>query len=372
VVKVFFDTRELYFLTQYAPVFRALRARGVECRFVAYDNRPEQLAAAKKAFADLALPVQWCGTKEDGLAFYRTEQPDWVLFGNGYAYVRELPRETRTAMLYHGIGTKSDVYSPTLMEMDVRFVEGPHYERRLRELFPEARLHAVGYAKVDPFSYPADERPRLDLAALGLDPRKKTLLYAPTHMPSSFPRMADDFPAHFADFNVIVKAHALSFFGGKKKSHRRLMELWSRAPNVHVVPYDRYDPLPYMAAADLLISDESSVLFEFAVLDRPIVWCDFLWVHWTRRGPLAYRLRRRMDASVDPYRDMAVHARRYRDLRRIVDEELAHPERFREARARAVAALVGPTDGRVSERIADVLLSPAEPLRRTSAAAATR
>ena len=371
-MKVFFDTRELYFLTQFLPVYRVLRARGVECRFAVYENRPTQLAAAQKAVARLALPAQWFATKEEGLAWYKAERPDWIVFGNGYGYLSELPPETRTAQLYHGIGTKTDVYSPTLVQMDVRFIEGPHYERRLRALFPEANLAAVGYAKVDPFACAPGERPRLDLAALGLDPAKKTLLYAPTHMPSSFPKMADSFPQDFADCNVLVKPHSLSFFGGKKKSHRRLMALWSRAPNVHVASYDEYDPLPYMTAADLLISDESAVLFEFAVLDRPIVWCDFLWVHWTRRGPLAYRLKRRLDSSIDPYRAMAPHAQRYRDLRALVEQELAEPGRFREARRRCVAELIGPTDGRTSERIADHLLGAAAAPRRKPAASLVR
>lgn len=360
-MRVFFDTRELYFLTQYVPVYRVLAARGVECRFALYENRPTQLAACRKAVERLGLPAEWFDTKEAGLAWYRRERPEWILFGNGYAHLAELPRETRTAQLYHGIGTKTDVYSPSLCAMDVRFVEGPYYERRLRALFPQASLLPVGYAKVDPFAYPEAERPRLDLAALGLDPARRTLLYAPTHMPSSFPKMADEFPQHFADFNLLVKPHSLSFFGGKKKSHRRLMELWARAPNVHVAPYDAYDPLPYMLAADLLISDESSVLFEYAVLDRPIVWCDFLWVHWTRRGPLAYRLKKRLDAGIDPYRAMAAHAPRYRDLRRVVEAELADPGRFRAARRQCVADLIGPTDGRASERIADNLQQAPRP-----------
>lgn len=365
-MKVFFDTRELYFLTQYLPVWRVLARRGIECVFVAYRNRPTQLAAMEKAFAERALPVRWFTTREEAVAFYRAEEPDWILFGNGYGHLAELAPRTRTAQLYHGIGTKTDVYAPTLMEMDVRFIEGPHYEQRLNELYPGGRLARVGYAKVDPFFHPEGERPRLDLAALGLDPRKKTILYAPTHMPSSFPNMAEEFPAHFADFNVLVKPHSLSFFGGKKKSHRRLMELWSKAPNVHVARYDEFDPLPYMVSADLLISDESSVLFEFAVLDRPIVWCDFLWIHWTRKGLFGWRLKKRLDRSITPYRNLAVHAARYADLRRLVEEELANPARFREARRRAVEALVGTADGRVSERIADHLQSLAEAPRERS------
>lgn len=363
-MKVFFDTRELYFLTQYQPVYRVLAARGVECAFVAYHNRPTQLAAMQKAFAARGLPVRWFETREEALAWYQAEAPDWILFGNGYGHLSELAPTTRTAQLYHGIGTKTDVYAPTLQEMDVRFMEGPHYVAELLKRFPSARLASVGYAKTDPFFYPESERPRLDLAALGLDPRKKTILYAPTHMPSSFPKMADEFPAHFADCNVLVKPHSLSFFGSKKKSHRRLMELWSRAPNVHVASFEEFDPLPYMVSSDLLISDESSVLFEFAVLDRPIVWCDFLWIHWTRKGLFGWRLKRRMDRSIHRYRDLAAHAPSYRDLRRIVDEELARPERFRDARRRAVEALVGPTDGRASERIADWLQNAPAAARR--------
>lgn len=368
-MRVFFDTREIYFLTQYLPVQRVLAARGVECRFALYENRPTQLAAARSAVERLGLPAVWFATKEAGLAWYQRECPDWIVFGNSNGRLAELPAETRTAQLYHGIGTKTDVYAPTLCAMDVRFIEGPYYERRLRALFPAANLVPVGYAKVDPFAYPEAERPRLDLAALGLDPEKRTLLYAPTHMPSSFPNMAAEFPAHFADFNVLVKPHSLSFFGGKRKSHRRLMELWSRAPNVHVASFGEFDPLPYMTAADLLISDESSVLFEFAVLDRPIVWCDFLWVHWTRRGPLTYRLKQRLDVGMTAFRSMAAHAPRYRDLRRIVDEELANPGHFREARRHCVAELIGPTDGRASERIADYLLHAPRPASRTLAAA---
>ena len=356
-MKVVFDTRELYHLTQFVPVQRVLAARGVACEFTFYENRPTQLAATRQAVERLGLPARWFTTREEALADYQRQQPAWLVFGKVYPHLAELPKETRTAQIYHGIGTKNDVYSKELCEMDVRFIEGPYYERRLRELFPRANLVPVGYAKVDPFLYPEPERPRLDLAALGLDPAKRTLLYAPTHMPSSFPKMADEFPAHFADFNLLVKPHSLSFFGSKKKSHRRLMELWSRAPNVHVAPFEAYDPLPYMAAAELLISDESSVLFEFAVLDRPIVWCDFLWVHWTRRGPLAYRYWRRMDKGIQAYRDLAAHAARYRDLRSVVEAELAVPGRYREARQRCVRDLIGPADGRASERIADYLLS---------------
>src|SRR5688572_23349810 len=127
MVHVAFDTRELYFLTQYLPVHRELERRGVESSFVAYHNRPQALEAMQRAFAAARLPVSWFDTKEAGLEHYKRLAPDWVVLGNGYAHTAELSERTRTAMLYHGIGMKSDVYAPQLVDHDVRFLEGPHY-----------------------------------------------------------------------------------------------------------------------------------------------------------------------------------------------------------------------------------------------------
>jgi hypothetical protein len=184
VVHVVFDTRELYFLTQYLPVHRELERRGIESSFVAYHNRPEALDAMRRAFDAQRLPVRWFASKEEGLEHYRALEPDWILFGNGYAYTDKLPERTRTAMLYHAIGMKSSVYAPQLAEHDVRFIEGPHYVQQIGWRHPDANLVPVGYAKVDPLFWPEERRPRFDLERAGLDPARPTLVYAPTHSPS--------------------------------------------------------------------------------------------------------------------------------------------------------------------------------------------
>lgn len=359
MTRIVFDTGELYFMTQYLPVFRALEQRGAEASFVAYENRPTMHEGIRRGIAKLGLPVTWCETLEEGLALYRRERPAWVVFGNQYPYVDRLPPDTRSAMLYHGIGMKADVFAASIMRMDVRFMEGSYYERGVRALYPDRNVVGVGYAKLDPLFGPRSQRPECSLPALGLDPARRTLLYAPTMSPSSFPRMSDRWPEHFADFNLIVKPHYLSFFSSSRKSHRRKMDLWSRAPNVYVAPIDEWDPLPFMQVADLLISDVSAMVYEFAALDKPAVCCDFLKLHLFRRGPFRYRLRRRMHETMRIYWDTAAHARKYRHLRDVVDRELADPGRLRAERRRATEELIGPTDGRVSERIADYLVAHA-------------
>jgi hypothetical protein len=364
MVHVVFDTRELYFVTQYLPVWRELDRRGIGASFVGYHNRPGAHEAMQRAFDAARLPVTWFETKEQGLEHYRRLAPDWVVFGNGYAHTDGLSERTRTAMLYHGIGMKSDVYAPQLVEHDVRFVEGPHYARLLGEMYPQAQLVAVGYAKTDPLFWPEQRRPRFDLASAGLDPTRPTLLYAPTHSPSSFALMSDRFPADFDGWNVIVKPHYLSFFSSSRRSQRGLMERWSSFDNCHVATLEHFDPVPFMTVSDLLVSDASSVLFEFAATGKPVVWCDFLALPWYRRGPFRYRLRKRMDASIDAYRDVAAHAAGYAELRRVVEDEHAHPGRRADARRRATEQLIGATDGRVSERIVDWLLAHVGPTTR--------
>jgi hypothetical protein len=353
MTRIWFDAAHLYYLTQFLPLRRELERRGARCDFV-FHHRRESRAVSERAARDLGLDPVWVASK--AFDHYAAQRPDWVVFGGGFSRARELPDGVRTAMLYHGIGMKADVYHAGLMRMHVRFVEGPHYTRALLAQFPGARLEEVGYAKIDPLFGDPSLCPRFDLGAHGLDPAKPTVVYAPTFYPSSFPLMGDDWPARFSEFNLIVKPHQFSYTNPRCRSHRKKMRQWSDAHNVHVVPPEAYDPLPYMATADLLISDASSVLFEFAATDKPVVWCDFLKLRWSYRGLFRYRLEQRMDSSIQRYADICAHARSYRELGDVVRRELAEPERHAPKRREYTAELIGKTDGRVCERIADRLL----------------
>jgi hypothetical protein len=354
-MKICFDVLHLYYLTQFLPVLRALAARGVDCRFCFYRDA-EMQRALNQVIEHEGLPVVLVESQEQAASYYREQRFDWVIFSNAFRYLSTLAAQTRTAQLYHGIGMKSDVYNPGLMEMDIRFIEGPHYSEVLQELYPGRALLEVGYAKLDPLFGPTEQRPRLDLAALGLDPAKPTILYAPTFYPSSIELMADDWPAQFAAFNLIVKPHFFTWSKSRYRKQRRKLALWARASNVHVPDPHVFNLLPFMGTADLMISDASSALFEFAALDKPVIWCDFLKLRWSYRGPLRYRLTRRMDASIDQYRDICVHAASYGELKKQVRAQLGNPAEYSAKRQAYTQRLIGKTDGKVSQRIADYLL----------------
>lgn len=355
-VRICFDVGSFYYLPQYLPVFDELRARGVDCSFVFYDD-PVYGELLRGIVARENLPAIWCASREASLQHYRQLQADWLVFGNHSEIIGELPTTTRTALLYHGIGIKSCYYDRELADMDLRFVEGPFRLAELQRRHPQSQFCDSGFAKLDPLLRDRASAPKLDLAALGLQAQRPTVLYAPTFYPSSIECLPDDWPAQLAELNLLIKPHFFTLTGEQYAAQRRKLDAWSRHPNVHVADLAAYSLLPYMGSADLMISEASSALFEFAALDKPIVWCDFLKLRWSYRGPLRFRYRRRMDNTIDAYRNVGIHVAKATELSAAVHTELQNPQRRTRERRLCTEQLIGVTDGRASMRIADYLLA---------------
>ncbi len=105
------------------------------------------------------------------------------------------------------------------------------------------------------------------------------MLYAPTWSPySSLNTMGRDVIAALGrlDVNVIVKLHDRSYDAETRGSggvdwRAELLRL-CRIHGAKLV--QDADASPWLHAADLLVTDHSSVGFEFMLLDRPIVVLD--------------------------------------------------------------------------------------------------
>lgn len=354
---IMFDAKQPYYLPQYLPVIAELASRGVQCEVVIHGGESAGKIAARTCEQSNITFFHVAGETEALLA-YRQRKPAWIVFGNNFDSLEQLPHGTKTALLYHGIGVKRSYYHSNLMTMDVRFVEGRYREQELRRLFPEARLETVGFAKLDPlFDGPGQELLDFDLAEYGLNPARPTLLYAPTFYPSSIERMPRNLPMQLADCNLLLKPHQFTFTKRTYRHQLRKLEKWAETGNTILLKPDQLSLLPFMNVADLMISDASSALFEFAALDRPVVWCDFIRYRLGHRGIFRKRREKRMDSAMNAFADIAAHAARPGDLAGIIHAELAEPERHAEIRKRYSEELIGKTDGKVSARIADCLLS---------------
>ncbi|MDQ7074936.1 MAG: CDP-glycerol glycerophosphotransferase family protein [Gammaproteobacteria bacterium] len=351
---IFFDVEQPYYLPQYFPVCQLLLARGMACTFVFYRSNCD--ANVIQGTLPKGVKTEWVAESEKATQLYLSTKPQWLVLGTGFKNVDKIKQAgISTAVIYHGAGVKTSGYSELLNQVDVRFVEGSHHFEALSNLHPKGNFCLTGFSKLDPLINQKLSLPSLE--QMGLDESKKTLLYAPTFYPSSIEMMAHDLPHDLADYNLIIKLHHFSYHKKKYQKQLVLAQSWAEAENVFLVSADENSILPYLGLADLLISEASSTLFEFAALNKPVVWCDFLKLRWTYRGIFSYRFKRRMDQRILPYRDIAAHAEKYTDLKRVIDEQIGQPDQFSEKRLEYSERLLGPLDGKASERIVDYLLN---------------
>ncbi|ATC94422.1 CDP-glycerol glycerophosphotransferase family protein [Pseudoalteromonas tunicata] len=353
---VIFDIQHLYYLPQYLPVLAELTKHDVACRFVFYRQAEAELQkVCEEVIANEQLDAVWVDNWSQALAHYTREQADWLVFGNAVNDLDQLHRVSKTVLMQHGIGPKQCYYDVSANPTTVRFVEGQHRLKRLQALYPNSNFVDTGFAKLDPaFNAP---HALLTLEALGLDPAKPTLLYAPTFYPSSIECFAKTFAQDFSEFNIIVKPHFFSLSKDKYHKQRRLLQQWAQAKNVYLAPVSDYNLLPFMALSDVMISDASSAIFEFAALNKPVVWCDFYKLRWSYRGIFSFRFKQRLNDDIEFFHQITERVEHYQGLKQAVTEAFREPNKLASKRIEMTAQLAGATDGQVSKRIAEYLIA---------------
>ena len=195
-----------------------------------------------------------------------------------------LPRRSRRVHLFHGVAGKYGLDAPTRIAPVVATFDRLMFPNRDRlRSYAQAglvdpdgpRAALIGYPKVDCLVDGSLDR-RAILRTLGLDPSAQTVLYAPTWSPHSSLNLAGEAIIESLarlGGNVIVKLHDRSYDRTERASGgidwRKRIERICADFDVHVA--QGFDASPYLFAADALVTDHSSVGFEFMLLDRPIV-----------------------------------------------------------------------------------------------------
>ena len=196
-----------------------------------------------------------------------------------------LNRPAKRFHLFHGVAGKYGLdapldLAPVVASFDrVLFPNRDRLGRYTRAgLVDEAQAALVGYPKVDCLVDGSLHRQAL-FESFGLNPDRPTVLYAPTWSPeSSLNAVGGRVLETLADagFNVVAKLHDRSYErtqrGSGGMNWRAQLAALEASRGVHVAKLA--DASPYLFVADLLITDHSSVGFEFMLLDRPIVVLD--------------------------------------------------------------------------------------------------
>lgn len=350
---VIFDVLHLYYLPQYLPVYHELKKHQCQVEFVFYHSIHDDII--KGVIAQEQLSAQWVSNESQATEFYLSQQADWVVFANAYPHLDKVHTVSKSVQLGHGIGPKASYYTKSDTATTVRFVEGAYRTSRFNEMYPNDTFVDVGFAKLDPIIN--GESVDFDLAKLGLDPTKPTIAYAPTFYPSSIECFPKNWPEEFKEYNILIKPHYFSVSKEKYINQQRLLNHWSSFDNVYLAKIEDYSLVPFMATADVLISDASSALFEFAALNKPVIWCDFLKLRWSYRGIFSYRFKKRMDQDYGEYADIAVHAKKYSQVKKLVASHYQQPQQLEAVRLAFSEKLAGKLDGKASERIVSYLLN---------------
>jgi len=211
---------------------------------------------------------------------------DLYLNADPWAAAR-LRRCAQRISFFHGVAGKYDLDAPAGLPMGyeyysrVAFINHDRMQRYLAAgVVSSEQAVLVGYPKLDRLATGGYDAPATR-ASLGLREGRPTALYAPTYSPASSLHLAgEQIVRSLADsgVNVIVKLHDRSLDPDPRYTagvdwRLRFTALAAARPDA-VAFVESADASPLLAAADVMVTDHSSVGFEYLVLDRPLVVYD--------------------------------------------------------------------------------------------------
>lgn len=255
--------------------------------------------------------------------------------------------------LNHGTGIKNILYRNLARHPDHRyhiFVEGPYRVEKLRDsgVLNRSEVHLVGLPKLDHY-FQGRFRDRAGLLRRwGLDPDRPTVLFAPTYKPTCLYEVKDAIFEATEGCNLIIKLHHYSWMGryAPHRQHRIYQRRVKRHPHAVLLPVTEYNITPYMAAADTLISEASSTVFDFlAIAKTGIIYdlpCDRL-VHSDGQPLLT-------EDNREFLKDAFVHVQAPGQLRSGIEAALHPTPAMKAAGDRERDHLFHRLDGRAAER----------------------
>lgn len=237
--------------------------------------------------------------------------------------------------LFHGVSFRNMAVRRDVLVYDRLFLVGPYMRRLfteqqlLRERDP--RLVNIGFPKLDRLVDGTLDRSAI-LRGLGLTGERPVVLYAPTgQRDNSLEHTGEAMLERLrraGKYDVLIKLHDHPRDRGSDWVARLGPLL-----DAHTKLVTDFDVVPYLYAADLLITDASSVSNEYALLDRPMVFLDVPQLlatmqrkgvaldldTWGRKGGAVVRW---PDEAVEAVADGLAHPGAQSDVRRAMAGDL--------------------------------------------------
>ncbi len=241
-------------------------------------------------------------------------------------------RATTKVQIFHGISFRNRAIREANTKCDAYFFVGPYMKRKFVEagLFEEndPRIMPVGFCKTDKLVNGELDR-SATLKKYELDGSRPMLLFAPTgDKHNSLETMGEEVIAAIRDsgkYDLIIKPH------DHAKNKIDWFEKLAPLADAHTKIVRELDVIPLLHAADLLITDASSVSNEYSLLDRPMIFLDV--------AKLIARMMERKESMLDMDtwgRHGGVVVKKAKKVVAAIEDCLANPTRQSEVR-RAMA-----------------------------------
>jgi CDP-glycerol glycerophosphotransferase (TagB/SpsB family) len=262
-------------------------------------------------------------------------------------FFKEL-RGVKHVQVFHGTSDKTYDFHREILEYDLFFIAGEEaYKRYKRKnLLKKGNGILIGYPKLDRVFRGELSRDE-ELVKLGMEPARKTVLYAPTWKDRAFNSSWNKFRMAVVEeipdeINLIIKLHP-----NLKKFNPDEVDEYSSAvrkrKNTLLLDFTP-DIIPIMAASDLLISDVSAVTSEYLAFKRPFVFLSNKpkWM-WNRKKTRLW--------------ECGEVVTRPKQIWPAVRRSLNEPQRFMNQIEKNLHATFYKPDGNASFRAAEAILS---------------
>jgi hypothetical protein len=238
------------------PIMQVLKERGLEYLWFVKEPIKEKFPFKNEPFTSNMNEVK--DFKSDAVFVPGNEVP---------YYLRGLK-----VQIFHGFAGEKKGHFRIRHYFDLYLTQGPFFTRKFLELKKKYRNFEVletGWPKIDIYGKEFHKYDSEKTELLNKYSANKIVLYAPTFSPSltSGEFLIDEFKelAKNKEYLILVKFHDLMSVE-LIQSYKQLA-----AENQRIIFEEERNIIKFLLMADIMISDTSSVVYEFLLLDKPVI-----------------------------------------------------------------------------------------------------
>lgn len=236
------------------------------------------------------LPYEVLDTNQ---ADYEIAAAKFIVFDQGnYTYLPPLHPSQRIIQLWHGVGLKKMARMKHITYDYFISTSKWTNETNFQHIFSAKRFLTSGYPRNDIFTKEADPLDFLlcDLyvhSKISTNSHEKVILYAPTHRENNA-----QIPLDFEVLNLFLSRNNFLLI---VKLHPFILAYYSSIEQgnySHIIFHNAHgDVYPLLKYIDVLISDFSSIAYDFLLLNRPILYFMYDKEAYIKNVPLLYDLK---------------------------------------------------------------------------------